>query len=63
MPVIIFCNDVNILHEQLPEALMFVGKEVGELNSILKLCRTSDNIIILTTSVDSKGVDFVFAVP
>jgi hypothetical protein len=42
---------------------VFNGSEVGELNALLKYCRTSSNAIVLTTSAASKGVDFVFAVP
>jgi hypothetical protein len=47
----------------LPQAKVFAGNEVGELNALLKLCRTSSSAIILTTSTDSKGVDFMFAAP
>jgi hypothetical protein len=47
----------------IPEAELFVGDEVGELMSILKGLKLSSNSIIITTSTDSKGVDFLFAVP
>lgn len=63
MPVIIFCSDPLTIQKQLPEALVFTGDEVGELNELLKFLKTSSNAIVLTTSADSKGVDFVFATP
>ena len=31
--------------------------------SILKGLKKSSNAVVITTSVDSKGVDFLFAVP
>ena len=40
-----------------------MGDEVGELMSILKLLKLNSNDIVITTSNDSKGVDFLFAVP
>jgi len=36
---------------------------VGELNATLKSLKTSSDAIVLTTSADSKGVDFRFAAP
>ena len=42
---------------------MFAGDEVGELLSILKDLQKCSNGIVITTSHDSKGVDFLFAVP
>jgi len=36
---------------------------VGELNELLEYLKTSSDTIVLTTSADSKGVDFRFAVP
>jgi hypothetical protein len=63
MPVIIFCSDIQEYKQLLHEAKAFAGNQVGELNALLKYCRNSSNAVILTTSADSKGVDFVFAVP
>ena len=40
-----------------------MGDEVGELMSILKGLKHNSNGIVITTSNDSKGVDFLFAVP
>jgi hypothetical protein len=47
----------------IPEAKIFAGDEVGELLSILKGLQKSSNAIVITTSKDSKGVDFLFALP
>jgi superfamily II DNA helicase RecQ len=47
----------------LPQAKVFAGDNVGELNAVLKFLRSSSTAIVLTTSAASKGVDFVFAVP
>ena len=41
MPVIIFCDSVLIYKEFIPQAKIFAGNEVGELNALLKFCRTS----------------------
>ena len=63
MPVIIFCSNPQEYKQLLPDAKLFAGNEVGELLSILKSLRKSSNAIVITTSNDSKGVDFLFAVP
>ena len=63
MPVILFCSDPQQYKQLIPEAELFVGDEVGELMSILKGLKHSSNSIVITTSNDSKGVDFLFAVP
>jgi hypothetical protein len=63
MPVIIFCSNPHEYKQLLPESKIFAGEEVGELLSILKGLRNSSNAIVITTSKDSKGVDFLFAVP
>jgi hypothetical protein len=63
MPVIIFCSQPHLYRQWIPEAEVFAGNEVGELISILKGLRLSSNAIVITTSVDSKGVDFLFKVP
>jgi hypothetical protein len=47
----------------LPGAKVFAGNEVGELLAILESLRGSNNVVVITTSKDSKGVDFLFAVP
>ena len=36
---------------------------MGELLAILESLRGSSNAIVITTSKDSKGVDFLFEVP
>jgi hypothetical protein len=41
---------------------MFTGNNVGLLLAILEGLRVSNNSIVITTSKDSKGVDFIFAV-
>jgi hypothetical protein len=63
MPVIIFCSNPHEYKQLLPESKIFAGEEVGELLSILKGLRNSSNAIVITTSKDSGGVDFLFAVP
>jgi hypothetical protein len=63
MPVIIFCSNPEEYKNLIPESEVFTGNEVGELMSILKGLRSSSNAIVITTSKDSKGVDFLFAVP
>jgi hypothetical protein len=47
----------------IPEAEVFVGDDVGVLQAILEHLRNSSNAIVITTSKDSNGVDFLFAVP
>jgi hypothetical protein len=47
----------------IPEAEVFVGDDVGVLQAILENLKNSSNAIVITTSKDSKGVDFLFAVP
>jgi hypothetical protein len=47
----------------LPESEIFAGEELGELLAVLETLRASSNAIVITTSQDSKGVDFLFAVP
>ena len=61
MPVIIFCSNTADYKQLIPQAKVFDGNEVGELNALLKFLSTSLNAIVLTTSAASKGVDFVFA--
>ena len=63
MPVIIFCMNPQEYKRLLPESKVFVGNDVGELMAILESLRGSSNAIVITTSKDSKGVDFIFAVP
>ncbi len=60
MPVIIFCSNPPGYKQLLPEAKVFAGNEVGELLAILESLRESGNAIVITTSKDSKGVDFLF---
>jgi len=62
-PVIIFCSNPQEYKWLLPESKVFVGNDVGELMAILESLRGSSNAIVITTSKDSKGVDFIFAVP
>jgi len=61
--MIIFCSNPQQYKQLIPEAETFSGDEVGELMSILKGLKLSSNSIVITTSSDSKGVDFLFAVP
>ena len=61
--MIIFCSNPQQYKQLIPEAETFSGDEVGELMSILKGLKLSSNSIVITTSNDSKGVDFIFAVP
>ena len=63
MPVIIFCSNLKEYKQLIPEAEVFAGDEVGELLSILKSLQKSSNAVVITTSKDSKGVDFLFALP
>jgi hypothetical protein len=42
---------------------VFARDEVGVLLAALENLRTCSNTIVITTSKDSKGVDFLFAVP
>jgi hypothetical protein len=63
MPVIIFCSNPQEYKQLIPEAKIFAGDNVGVLLATLKVLRESANPIVITTSKDSKGVDFIFAVP
>ena len=66
MPVILLCSteaQCREWKEQLPESKVFAGGDAGELNSILRSLASKKTGAVLTTSADSKGVDFVFAVP
>jgi hypothetical protein len=63
MPVIIFCSNPQEYKQLLPGSKVFAGNEVGELLSILKSLQKSSSAIVITTSNDSKGVDFLFAAP
>jgi hypothetical protein len=47
----------------IPEAKVFAGDNVGLLLAILEGLRASSNTVVISTSKDSKGVDFLFAVP
>jgi hypothetical protein len=40
---------------------MFVGNDVGMLMGLLRRIKATKDSIVLTTSADSKGVDFLFA--
>jgi len=61
--VIIFCSDPYEYKLLIPEAKVFIGEEVGVLLAVLENLRSSNTAIVITTSKDSKGVDFLFAVP
>jgi hypothetical protein len=39
---------------------MFAGNDVGMLMGLLRRIKTTKDSIVLTTSTDSKGVDFLF---
>jgi hypothetical protein len=65
-PVVIFCENLTVCQiykEQLKDALMFCGKDAGELNALLEHFKSLYSGIILTTSAYCKGADFVFTVP
>jgi len=42
---------------------VFAGDDAGELVGLIEGLKLNSTGIILTTSADSKGADFVFAVP
>jgi hypothetical protein len=66
MPVIIFCSDPNEYLRLIPEADVFISsndiKKAGLLIAVLEKLHESNNAIVITTSKDSNGVDFLFAV-
>ena len=62
MPVIIFCSNPQEYKQLIPEGKVFAGEDVGVLLAVLENLRTNSNAIVITTSKDSKGVDFLFAV-
>jgi superfamily II DNA or RNA helicase len=65
MPVIIFCKNLEeckLYQAQFKQHFLFEGDNAGALNALLDHFKTLSFAIIITTSVASKGVDFVFAV-
>jgi late competence protein required for DNA uptake (superfamily II DNA/RNA helicase) len=62
MPVILFCSNIEQYNKLISEAKVFVGNEVGVLLAVLENLRESKDAIVITTSRDSKGVDFLFEV-
>lgn len=63
MPVIVFCTEIDEYKELLPECHIFVDSDVGVQLAVLDSIKHLKRCIVLTTSKDSRGVDFVFAGP
>lgn len=62
MPVILFCENVEEYKKELPEARIFDDRDTGQAISLLKFFKKQTIIIVITTSLTCKGVDFLFAV-
>ena len=62
MPVILFCENVEEYKKEFLEARIFDDRDTGQASSLLKFFKKQTNIIVITTSLTCKGVDFLFAV-